>query len=80
MSKVGKQLEKMRNNPRDWRIEDLKTMADKVGLSYRQPGTSHVTFRAKAGRMLTVPAKKPIKPIYIKLFVELVDEITGGES
>lgn len=65
---------------RDWRIEDLKTIADKVGLSYRQPGTSHVTFRAKVGRMLTVPAKKPIKPIYIKLFVELVDEITGGES
>ena len=61
-------------------ISDLKTIADKVGLSYRQPGTSHVTFRAKAGRMLTVPAKKPIKPIYIKLFVELVDEITGGES
>ena len=80
MSKVGKQLEKMRNNPRDWRIEDLKTIADKVGLSYRQPGTSHVTFRAQAGRMITVPAKKPIKPIYIKLFVELVDEITGGES
>lgn len=70
----------MRNNPRDWRIEDLKIIADKVGMSYRQPGTSHVTFRAKAGRMLTVPAKKPIKPIYIKLFVELVDEITGGES
>jgi hypothetical protein len=61
-------------------ISDLKTIADKVGLSYRQPGASHVTFGAKAGRMLTVPAKKPIKPIYIKLFVELVDEITGGES
>ena len=57
MSKAEKQLEKMRNNPRDWWIEDLKTIADKVGLSYRQPGTSHVTFRAKAGRMLTVPAK-----------------------
>ena len=79
MSKVGKQLEKMRNNPRDWRIEDLKTIANKVGLLYRQPGTSHVTFRARAGRMSTVPVKKPIKPIYIKLFVELVDEITGGE-
>lgn len=79
MSKTGKQLEKMRNNPRDWRIEDLKVIANKAGLLYRQPGTSHVTFRAKTGRMLTVPAKKPIKPIYIKLFVELIDEISGGE-
>ena len=70
----------MRNNPRDWRIEDLKTIADKMGLKYRQPGTSHVTFRTKTGKMLTVPAKKPIKPIYIKLFIGLLDEITGGEA
>lgn len=76
MSKVGKQLEKMRANPRDdWRIEDLKTIADRVGLVYRQPGTSHVTFRSGSGQKLTVPAHKPIKPVYIKLFLELVDEM-----
>lgn len=79
MSKAGKQLEKMRSNPRNWRIEDLKTIADRIDLSYRQPGTSHVTFRASTGQKLTVPARKPIKPIYIKLFIELVDGLTGGE-
>lgn len=73
MSKISKQLEKMSNNPRDWRIEDLKKIADRVGLSYRQPGTSHVTFRSTNGLKLTVPAHKPIKPIYIKMFIELVD-------
>lgn len=78
MSKAAKQIEKMRNNPRDWRIEDLKAVADRVGLEYRQPGTSHVTFRANSGQKLTVPAKKPIKAIYIKMFVELIDEI--GEA
>ena len=75
MSKAGKKLEKMRANPRDWRIEDLKTIADRLGLAYRQPGTSHVTFRSESGQKLTVPAHKPIKPIYIKLFVELIDEM-----
>lgn len=78
MSKIGKLLEKMRRNPRDWTIDELKTMADRLGIIYKQPGTSHVTFRAKAGLMLTVPAKKPIKPIYIKRFLELVDLL--GES
>lgn len=77
MSKVNKQLEKMRNNPRDWRIEDLKVLADRLGLDYRQPGSSHVTFRSQSGQKLTVPAHKPIKPIYVKLFVELLDELGG---
>lgn len=75
MGKVSKQLEKMRNNPRDWRIEELKALADRIGLDYRQPGSSHVTFRAKSGKKLTVPAHKPIKPIYVKMFVELIDEL-----
>ena len=67
----------MRNNPRDWRIEELKALADRVGLDYRQPRSSHVTFRAKSGQKLTVPAHKPIKPIYVKMFVELIDELGG---
>lgn len=75
MSKVRKQLEKMRNNPRDWRIEDLKAIADRLGLKCRQPGTSHVTFRAPNIQKLTVPAHKPIKPFYIKQFLELIDEL-----
>ena len=78
MSKIEKLLEKMRHNPRDWTIAELKTIADRLGITYKQPGTSHVTFRAKAGLMLTVPAKKPIKPIYIKRFLELIDLV--GES
>lgn len=75
MVKLVKQLQKMRNNPRDWRIQDLKVLADQVGLEYRQPGSSHVTFRAKSGRKLTVPAHKPIKAVYIKQFVVLMDAL-----
>jgi len=64
----------MLNNPkRDWTIKDLKSLADKYGISYNQPGTSHVTFRTPKGSMLTVPAHKPIKAIYIKKFIELIE-------
>ena len=79
MSKFDKILEKMRQNPRDWRIEDLKVIADRCNIEYRQPGSSHVTFRFPNKQKLTVPAHKPIKPIYIKQFISLLDE-QGGEN
>ena len=42
-----------------------------------QIGTNHVTFRHQNGAKLTVPAHRPIKPIYIKKFVRLIDEGEG---
>lgn len=78
MSKSVKLIEKMRQNPR-WRIEDLKAIADRCNIEYRQPGGSHVTFRFQNKQKLTVPAHKPIKPIYIKQFIALLDE-QGGEN
>lgn len=68
----------MRNNPRDWLIEDIKVIAERYGIEYRQPGTSHVTFRTTSGEKITIPARKPIKPIYIKQFLALIDRL--GES
>ncbi len=66
----------MRTNPRDWRIDDLKAVAERLNIEYKQPGTSHVTFRLPNGSKITVPAHKPIKPVYIKQFLDLLDE--GG--
>lgn len=72
MSAVEKLLEKMRNNPKDWRIEQLKTIARAYNIEWRQRGTSHVVFIRDDGQTLPVPANRPIKPIYIKKFVEFV--------
>ncbi len=72
MSKAAKILEKMQNNPRDWRIESLKTVARAYEIVWRQRGTSHVVFVRPDGRTLPVPARRPIKPIYIKKFAAFV--------
>lgn len=64
----------MKADPLDWRIEDLKSVADASGLIYRQPGGSHVIFRHPGGAMLSVPARRPIKPVYVRKFVRLVEE------
>ena len=75
MVKSEKTIEKMRNNPRDWTIDNLKTLAKKKGNDWCQPGTSHVTFSYAGLVPLTVPAHKPIKPIYVKRFLEMIDRI-----
>ena len=55
-------------------MADLQALARRYGVDYRQPGTSHVTFSCSKG-CLTVPAHKPIKPVYIKNFIELLESI-----
>ncbi len=80
MSKLDKLLAQIRHNSRDWRIEDLKRIADSLGIDYRQPGTSHVTFSRCGYAPVVVPAHKPIKPVYIERFIALVDTIRGGSN
>jgi hypothetical protein len=72
MGKADKILKKMQNNPRDWQIDSLKTVARAFDIEWRQQGTSHVVFVRSDGQTLPVPARRPIKPIYIKKFVEFV--------
>lgn len=74
MSTAEKLLARMRNHPRDWQIGELETVARRYGLKIRKPGGSHVIFQ-KDGCVLevSVPAHKPIKPVYIRQFLSLVD-------
>jgi hypothetical protein len=77
MAKFDKLLKRLRNNPHGWQIETLKNIAKRFDIEWGQPGTSHVTFRHPNGTKLTVPAHRPIKPIYIRKFVRLIDEGEG---
>lgn len=79
MANADKLLDRMRANPRDWRIEDLKVVARRFSIEFRQHGTSHVVFRHTRSGMLTVPSARPIKPVYIRLFVQLIDRGESGE-
>jgi hypothetical protein len=80
-TKHDKLLARMRRNPRaDWRIEQLKTIADRHGIPFRQPGTSHVIFAPPGKNVLSVPAHRPIKPVYVRQFVAMIDALRADES
>ncbi len=76
MGKVDKAIQKMRDNPRDWRIASLETIAKRLDIQVRKSGGSHVVFMHKDSEIVvTVPAKRPIKPIYIDQFLALINDI-----
>ena len=76
MTTVGKRLEKMRNNPQDWRIEDVLAVAREYDLEIRSHGGSHYIFsHTDIDFHVSIPAHRPIKPVYIKDFVKFIDTI-----
>ncbi|MCD6387801.1 MAG: type II toxin-antitoxin system HicA family toxin [Desulfobulbaceae bacterium] len=79
MSKIEKIIRKMTENPRDWRIGNLENIAEHYQLNIRKSGGSHVGFGHKNSNIVvTVPAHKPIKPVYIKQFLILVEAVIKG--
>jgi hypothetical protein len=76
VSSSKKLLVQMRANPSGWRIEDLTAVASVNGIEWRRPGRggSHVIFGAPGVvEIVSVPDKRPIKPVYVRKFVGLVD-------
>ena len=73
MNTAAKLVLAMRRNPLDWQISQIQTVARQNGIDWRQDGTSHCVFVRADGKTLSVPSHRPIKPIYVKKFVELVD-------
>jgi predicted RNA binding protein YcfA (HicA-like mRNA interferase family) len=69
----AKLLAAMRRNPRDWQIAQLQTVARQHGIDWRHDKSSHCIFVREDGRTLPVPAHRPIKPVYVRRFLGLID-------
>jgi predicted RNA binding protein YcfA (HicA-like mRNA interferase family) len=77
MAAFEKLLQRMRNNPRgNWTINNLLTISRRLGIEVRNSGGSHHVFSFPGiEEDVTVPFKRPIKPVYIKKFLALVDAV-----
>jgi hypothetical protein len=68
MPRADKTLDRVRANPRDWRIASLEAVAAAHRVNIRKPGGSHVVFEHPAvAEAASVPARRPIKPVYVRL-------------
>jgi hypothetical protein len=83
-AKEHKLLAGMRANPRgDWNIGHIETVCASVPDVIFRPPTRGGHFKVthpKMAQILTIPAKKPLKPFYVKQFVSMMDSIMEGEE
>lgn len=76
MTTADKAIEKLRNNPRDWRIDDLLAVAGRYSIEVRNNGGSHHVFSAPGiADSLCIPAHRPVKAVYVKRFIAMIDAI-----
>ena len=79
MSNARKLLSAMESNPLDWKMAQVQTVAKAFGLTIHKPGGSHHVLRHANGGKISIPARRPIKPIYIRQLVRLIRTGLGDE-
>jgi hypothetical protein len=81
MNRSAKLLANMRSNPQgDWDIDDVKRLCRVYGVQCKKPGSgSHYKVSSpKLEVILTIPAHRPIKAVYIRELVKFLDKV--GEA
>jgi hypothetical protein len=76
---ASSRLERMRHNPvGDWTIADVEAVCREHGLMCKasRAGSSHYKIaHPKMPKKLTIPFKRPIRPVYIRQLVAFVEEL-----
>ena len=77
MNNAAKLLDRMRANPRDWRIEDIIVVCDSHRIACTPPrnGSHYKVKHDTMAAILTIPARRPIKPVYIRELVRFIDTV-----
>lgn len=75
MTQREKLLERLRNNPKNVRFEEIDALLTSYGFVARQPGggSSHYVYR-RDGRIITIARHKPF--IHSKAVKEVLDAIS----
>ena len=79
MAAADKLLDRMRSSPRDWRIEDVIAVCAGCGIACTPPrkGSHYKVKHVDMAEILTIPAHRPIKPVYIRALVTFIDAVRG---
>jgi predicted RNA binding protein YcfA (HicA-like mRNA interferase family) len=80
MTKREKLLKRVRNNPKDVSLQDLGSLLEAFGFELNRIKGSHRIFVGMvAGEEITlaIPSRHPVKVVYVKRVIEIIDEIAA---
>lgn len=83
MSKAEKRFARMKNNPKgDWQIADIEAVCRHYAIECEAPtrGSHYTVSHETQAEILTIPAHKPIKAVYIVRLVSFIESVIGSES
>lgn len=75
MSSKEKLIKELKNNPKNVRFKVLKNLLLDVGYECFSKGGSHYQFRKEGCELVTIPFKRPIKAIYVKMVLKAVEDM-----
>jgi hypothetical protein len=72
----------MRENPRDGDIGDIDTVCRHFGIRFTAPqrGSHYKARHPAVPEILTIPARRPIKPGYVRRLVALIDAVEESKG
>lgn len=72
MTQKDKLIKSIKNNPDDVSFEDLHKYLEMHGATFREGKGSHRVYKLN-GKTIVIPRHKPLKGIYAKMAIELVE-------
>ena len=77
MAKADKTLTRMRANLQGWTIADVERVCAHAGLACKAPkrGSHYKISHPDLPEILTVPFKRPIKPVYIRELLRMIGQL-----
>ncbi|EKB9570435.1 type II toxin-antitoxin system HicA family toxin [Campylobacter jejuni] len=72
MSKKDKIIKDLKNNPNNVRFKTLKILLESEGYECFNKGGSHYQFRKEECDLITIPFKRLIKAIYVKMVLKAI--------
>jgi len=77
-------LDRMRSNPAsDWTIADVEAVCRERGVRCVPPrgaGSHYKVSHPSQHDILTIPSRRPIKPIYIRRLVRFLEAVAGAKE
>ena len=77
MSRKDKLIDAIKNNPKNVRFQDLRKILESIGYTAVNNGGSHFVFTKDNAISLTIPYKKPVKVVYVKQVIKIIEEEEG---